>query len=620
MNAAGEILAPATASEWLLPLSLACLAGIVLMALFCWWQARQALAVRQQAATEAPRLRASEQRFRQLADATFEGIVIHVDGIIVDANTSLAAMLGLPLEVMVGRSLFDFTDISMHEKLKGQLAALRLGQDPEFKHGAIETFLRHADGSIIPAEIHARTLPFETGDARVIAIRDVRERKAAEDRIRHMAHHDALTGLPNRNLFRDRLMQAIARAKRTGNTVAVLSFDLDRFRNVNETAGAEAGDALLREVASRLSDRIRADDTVARISGDEFAIIQVGVNHPEGPATLASRLVKGMAQPFTLSGDREPIAIGASIGIALYPADGGDSDALLRAADQARIRAKEDGRSTYRFFEAEMDRKLLARRALESDLRQALATEQFELHYQPLADCRTLRLQGFEALLRWRHPERGMISPAEFIPLAEECGLINPLGAWVLRSACREAAAWPAHVSVAVNLSPVQFRQPDLPAEIIAILAETGLDPARLELEITEGVLIGDPERTLATLNALKSAGIRISLDDFGTGYSSLSYLQRFPFDKLKIDHSFIRGMEQQGGSMAIVRAVTALGRSLNLTVTAEGVETTQQLTLLQALSCDQAQGYLLSRPIPRAEAERLIAEDRPLQPRQAAE
>jgi diguanylate cyclase (GGDEF)-like protein/PAS domain S-box-containing protein len=589
---------------------LAALTGGILV---YWSQTQQARVARRLAQTEAQRLRTSEQRFRQLADATFEGIVIHKDGIIIDANTALAAMVGCPQELLIGRSLFDLTDPSLHAKLRQQLAGLRQGEDINMKDGSCETLLRHSDGSTIPAEIHARTLPFEHGDARVIAIRDTRERKAAEERIRHLAHHDALTGLPNRNLFRDRLVQVVARAKRTGNTVAVLSLDLDRFRSVNETGGTAAGDALLREVAARLSDSIRADDTVARLSGDEFAIIQVGVSHPDGPAILAARLVKAMAQPFTLPGHAEPIVVGASIGVALYPSDGECGDSLMRAADHARTRAKEGGRGTYRFFEPEMDRRLQERRALEADLRQALAAEQFELYYQPLADCQSTKLQGFEALLRWRHAERGMVSPAEFIPLAEECGLINNLGAWVLRSACREAAAWPKEVSVAVNLSPVQFRQPDLAAEILAILAETGLAPERLELEITEGVLIGDPERTLATLNILKAAGLKISLDDFGTGYSSLSYLQRFPFDKLKIDHSFIQGMESHAGSMAIVRAVIALGRSLHLTVAAEGVETMKQLALLQAQACDQAQGYLLSRPMPSSDARRLIAEDLPL-------
>jgi diguanylate cyclase (GGDEF)-like protein/PAS domain S-box-containing protein len=602
-----------TASVWLLAIALVAIAGLGATTFLYWRQSLVARAARRLAVNETQRMRTSEHRFRQLADAAFEGIVIHKNGVIIDVNTPLANMLGYAPDMLLGRSLFDLTDPAMHEVLKAQMTALREGSEPVLKEGTGETLLRHANGSIIPAEIHARPLPFEGGDARVIIVRDTRERKAAEERIRHLAHHDGLTGLPNRSLFRDRLVQVVARARRTGTTVAVISLDIDGFRSINERGGTELGDALLREVAGRLSDSIRADDTVARLSGDEFAIIQVGVSHPDGPAILANRLVKAMAQPFTLPGHAEPIVVGASVGIALFPADGACGDTLMRAADQARARAKAGGRGTYRFFEPEMDRRLLERRALEGDLRHALAADQLELHYQPLADCQSVSVRGFEALLRWRHAERGMVSPAEFIPLAEECGLINTLGAWVMRKACAEAAGWPAHVSIAVNLSPVQFRQPELTSEILGILAETGLAPERLELEITEGVLIGDPERTLATLNTLKAAGIRISLDDFGTGYSSLSYLQRFPFDKLKIDHSFIQGMEEHGGSMAIVRAVIALGRSLHLTVTAEGVETEKQLALLQAQACDQAQGYLLGRPMPAEDARRLIENNQPL-------
>ena len=342
------------------------------------------------------------------------------------------------------------------------------------------------------------------------------------------------------------------------------------------------------------------------LGADEFALIQVGLVHPGGPAIMADRLVKALAKPFEIVGHH--IVIGTSIGIALYPSDSASGDELLRAADTALGRAKESGGGTFRFFESEMDTRLQERRHLERDLRQALAADQLELHYQPLVDCNRLTVLAFEALLRWKHPERGNVSPADFIPVAEECGLIVQLGAWVLRTACREAATWPADKIVAVNLSPIQFRQPDLVQEILGILAETGLAPQRLELEITEGVLIEDTERTLAALTALKAAGIHISLDDFGTGFSSLGYLHRFPFDKIKIDRSFIWEMEKNPDSMSIVRAIIALGRSLRIMVTAEGVETAQQLAWLQSEACDQAQGYLLGKPMPRAEVARLIA------------
>jgi predicted signal transduction protein with EAL and GGDEF domain len=344
---------------------------------------------------------------------------------------------------------------------------------------------------------------------------------------------------------------------------------------------------------------------VARLSGDEFAIIQVGVSHPDGPAIMADRLVQSIAKPFAF-GDQQ-IMIGTSIGIALFPGDGEQGEDLVRAADTALYRAKDAGRGTFRFFEAQMDLRLQERRHLERDLRQALAERQLELHYQALADCDSAHVLGFEALLRWKHPERGQVSPADFIPLAEECGLIMQLGAWVLRTACEEAATWPDDKIIAVNLSPVQFRHADLAKDVLAILDQTGLAPHRLELEITEGVLIDDTDRTLNTLNSLKAAGVRISLDDFGTGYSSLSYLHRFPFDKIKIDRSFIWEMEKNPDSMSIVRAVIALGRSLRITVTAEGVETPTQLALLQNENCDQAQGFLLGRPIPHGDVRKLL-------------
>ena len=556
-------------------------------------------------AQEAQRLRGSEARFRQLADATFEGVVIHKDGIVLDANVAMAALVGWPQEALIGRSVYDLVTTAGHPLLRARFASIREGFGPEGGDQTLELNLRHADGSEIPVEILARTMPLDAGNARVVAVRDIRERKAAEERIRYMAHHDALTSLPNRTLFQDRLTQALARAKRSGATVSVLCLDLDRFKAVNDLNGHAAGDELLRLTAERLTRALRADDTVARLGGDEFAIIQVGVSHPDGPAILAERLVKELAQPFDLGGQQT--VVGTSIGIALFPSDGANGEDLVRAADTALYRAKESGRGTFRFFEAEMDLRLQERRLLERDLRHAIAAGELQLHYQPLADCDAMKVLGFEALVRWSHPQRGNVSPVEFIPLAEESGLIMPLGQWVLKTACTEAMSWPEDKIIAVNLSPVQFRHADLAKTVLDILAETGLKPERLELEITEGVLIEDADRTLATLKALKAAGVRISLDDFGTGYSSLSYLQRFPFDKIKIDRSFIWEMEANDGSMAIVRAVIALGRSLQLKVTAEGVETQRQLDLLRAQDCDQAQGYLLGKPMARDDVAKLL-------------
>jgi diguanylate cyclase (GGDEF)-like protein len=518
---------------------------------------------------------------------------------------------------MIGHHLLEVVAECSQAKVKLHLAAARshaAGAQadiaPDIGAGApdvpFEVNLRHADGTLLAVECLGRSLLGEESHLRAVAIRDISERKAAEERIRHMANHDALTGLPNRTLFQDRLAQAVARSKRGASTAAVLCLDLDRFKSVNDISGHAVGDELLRQVGQRLVQSIRGDDTVARLSGDEFAIIQVGVAHPDGPAILADRLVKVLGQPFEIN--NHPVVIGTSVGIALYPGDGEDDEELLRAADTALHRAKAAGRGTFRFFEAEMDVRLQERRWLERDLRQALATEQLSLHYQPLVDCGSIKVLGFEALTRWTHPQRGFISPADFIPLAEESGLIIPLGKWVLRQACRDAMTWPEDTLVAVNLSPAQFRQSDITSEIFRVLEETGLPAHRLELEITEGVLIDDTERVLAILSELKAAGVRLSLDDFGTGYSSLSYLQRFPFDKIKIDRSFVWGMEKDGGSMAIVRAVVALGRSLQITVTAEGVETQRQLAMLRAEHCDQAQGFLIGKPQPFAEASALLA------------
>jgi predicted signal transduction protein with EAL and GGDEF domain len=376
---------------------------------------------------------------------------------------------------------------------------------------------------------------------------------------------------------------------------------------------------LLKQVAKRLTNSVRFEDTVARLSGDEFAVVQVGVTHPDGPATLAERLVKEIGRPFELDGQQT--LIGTSIGIALHPGNGNEGEDLVRAADTALYRAKEAGRGTFRFFEPEMDARLQERRALERDLRQALAREDLRVHYQPLVDCCSGKVLGFEALVRWTHPTRGPIPPMQFIPMAEECGLIMPLGAWVMRKACGDAAGWPADKLIAVNLSPAQFRHADLAREILNILRETGLPAERLEIEITESLLIDDPERTLATLQVLKEAGVRISLDDFGTGYSSLSYLQRFPFDKIKIDRSFVSQMEANPDSMSIVRAVIALGKAMRIKITAEGVETEAQLGLLQQENCDLVQGYLLGRPMAKESLGLLLAPDSstPPMPQRAA-
>jgi diguanylate cyclase (GGDEF)-like protein len=432
------------------------------------------------------------------------------------------------------------------------------------------------------------------------------ERARAEALVTHMARHDALTMLPNRVLFRENLKQELSRVRRE-QPLAVLCLDLDDFKAVNDTLGHPIGDALLKQVAERLRGCVAETDTVARLGGDEFAIVQVEGAQPVAATVLAQELLETIAAPYEIDGHR--VVIGTSAGIALAPNDGTDPDEILKNADMALYRAKAEGRGAYRFFEAAMDADMQARRLLELDLRGALARNEFELHYQPLVDLQTGRLNGFEALIRWNHPQRGTVSPTEFIPLAEEIGLITSIGAWVLDQACREAASWPANLSVAVNLSPAQFKSRTLVLNVVTALGASGLAANRLELEITETVMLQDTERTLATLADLKALGVRISMDDFGTGYSSLSYLRKFPFDKIKIDQSFVRDLSNQPESMAIVRAVAGLGITLGIATTAEGVETLDQLRAVKAEGCTQVQGYLLGRPQPASAIPGLLGE-----------
>ncbi len=420
-----------------------------------------------------------------------------------------------------------------------------------------------------------------------------------------MARHDALTDLPNRTLFRERLDQALRSVGR-GERVAVLCLDLDRFKDVNDTLGHPIGDHLLKEVAGRLSECLREGDTVCRLGGDEFAIVQVGSElQLRDTSALANRVIEVVGAPYFIQGNH--VIVGTSVGISVAPDDGSDPDQLPRNADMALYRAKGDGRGSYRFFETGMDAMAQARRILELDLRAALSHGEFEVHYQQILDVNTDRIKCFEALIRWKHPQRGMILPADFVPLAEETGLIVPIGDWVLRRACMDAARWPQDVRVAVNLSPAQFRNRNLAPSVLAALAASELAPNRLELEITETVLLHDNAATLATLHRLRGAGIRIAMDDFGTGSSSLSYLRSFPFDKIKIDRSFVHELASRGDSMAIVRAVTGLGRSLGVSTTAEGVETGEQLALLRAEGCNEAQGFLFGPAVTAAEVEKML-------------
>jgi diguanylate cyclase (GGDEF)-like protein len=433
---------------------------------------------------------------------------------------------------------------------------------------------------------------------------DITERQRAEERIAHMAGHDALTDLPNRVLLRERLEYELKRVKR-GECLAVLCLDLDHFKGVNDTLGHPIGDELLKVVADRLRGCTREPDTIARLGGDEFAVIMTSMQQPSDAAALSRRIRDAIANPYLIDGHQ--IIVDISIGISVSPMDAAEADQLLKNADMALYGAKADGRGIYRFFEPEMDARMKARRGLEMDLRNALANKEFELHYQPLVNLQTNEISAFEALVRWHHPERGLISPAEFIPVAEETGLIIALGEWVLRTACRETANWPTDVKVAVNLSPSQLKSRNVVAMVTSALAESGMAGARLQLEITESVLMQNTFSTLATLHELRKLGVQIAMDDFGTGYSSLSYLRSFPFDKIKIDRSFIEDLSNGAEPLAIVHAVAGLAKCLNMISTAEGVETQQQLDQLNSVGCTEMQGYLFSKARPASEIAELF-------------
>ncbi|NOJ45016.1 EAL domain-containing protein [Bradyrhizobium archetypum] len=527
------------------------------------------------------------------------------DGRILLNNERYAEMMGRTGMTLQGRLLLDV--------LRQQKALDRWDGDPDQFVASVIAAAKAGDSVTRTVSRNGRAIrvvdqPMK-GGGWVATFEDITEWQQVQEQISHMARHDALTNLPNRTLFREQLEKALRLAKRS-DQLAVLCLDLDHFKDINDSLGHPVGDALLKEVARRLGECVTEHDTVARLGGDEFAIVQFCSDcDPSAVALLASHVVEKVSAAYEVAGHQ--LVIGVSIGISLAPEDGKNPDELLKKADLALYRAKEDGRGTYRFFEAGMDARAQARRLLELDLRAALQRAEFEVYYQPIRDVAKDVVVAFEALARWNHSLRGMISPANFIPLAEETGLIVPIGEWVLRQACIDAAQWPRDVGVAVNLSPVQFKNPNLVQTVKQALKASGLPAHRLELEITESVLLQNSEATLSVLHELRAFGVRISLDDFGTGYSSLSYLRSFPFDKIKIDRSFVTELATREDSMAIVRAVTGLGKSLGIVTTAEGVETDAQFDLLRREGCTQAQGYLFSPPRPAAEVESMLSSAR---------
>ncbi|MFH6784462.1 MULTISPECIES: bifunctional diguanylate cyclase/phosphodiesterase [Methylobacterium] len=521
------------------------------------------------------------ERMRGLANAAVEGLVVCDDDRIVTVNDSFADLVGRPAEALTGASLSDFLDD----------AAAPGPAEAE----APEAQLRRADGSPIPVEVIRRVIDFAGRPHAALAVRDLRARKRAEARIAYLAHHDALTGAPNRTSFNDRLAQEIALARAAGRTLAVLCADLDRFKEVNDLFGHAAGDALLRTVCAAITGALGPGQMLARLGGDEFAVLAPNLD-AAAAETLGETILAALRRAE--AGPAGAIAA-ASLGIALFPHDGDDPETLMVQADTALYRAKQEGRGRLRFYEARMGLQVRERRQIEHDLRHAVERGELRVFYQPQTRIDSGEAVGFEALLRWQHPERGTVPPNLFIPIAEETGSILAIGEWVLRETCREAATWEKPLRIAVNVSAVQVHAPGFSELVHEVLFTTGLSPARLELEITETALIRDLPRALATLRRIKALGVRIAMDDFGTGYSSLSNLRAFPFDKIKIDASFTRSVDSSEQAATIVRTVLGLGRGLGLPVLAEGVETSAELAFLGAENCHEAQGYLLGRPAP---------------------
>jgi diguanylate cyclase (GGDEF)-like protein/PAS domain S-box-containing protein len=552
-------------------------------------------------------LRESELRYRLLFEQNAAGVcVTEFHGRIVDCNTTFASMLGYNRTELIGQNVSTlYARPVERDELAGMLRDV-------MSLNSVEVELRRKFGTPLWV-LQNLTL---AGEAVHMTVVDISDRKRAEEQIEFHAYHDVLTHLPNRKLFTDRLMQNVTRARRSGRAVAVMFVDLDHFKTINDTLGHEAGDELLLEMSRRLRDCVREDDTVARLGGDEFTIVLAELRHPEDAAGVAEKIIFAVQEPMTISGTT--LEISASIGIALFPEDGNDPETLLRNADSAMYRAKESGRNTYQLCTEDMKRRAQERLSLESRLRKAISGGQLTLHYQPQIHLATGKVIGIEALVRWNDPDRGLIHPSAFIPLAEETRLILPLGDWVLRTACRQMREWRdrgldiPHVSV--NLSARQFQHAEIVDRVRDVLNETGLEANALDLEITETTAMQNAETSVEVLHALRALGVSVSIDDFGTGYSSLNYLKRFPITCVKIDRVFVRDLATSEGDAAIVAAVIGIARSLRLRVTAEGVENAEQLAFLRRRKCDAAQGYLFSRPVSAESLPAVLSPAEPLQ------
>ena len=527
-------------------------------------------------------------------------------------NTAAETITGWAREDAAGRPMVEVVQI-LNGATRVPVAdpMARAMRKDEAVHLPANSILLRRDGSEVPIEDSVAPIHAGAGKATgaVIVFRDVSETRALVQQMAYSAQHDFLTGLPNRMLFNDRVGQAIAFSARHRNKIAVLFLDLDGFKHINDSLGHPIGDKLLQSVTQRLVDCVRGSDTVSRQGGDEFVVLLSEVKHLEDAAITARRMLQAVAQVHSI--DLHDLHVTASIGISVYPDDGVDAETLVKNADTAMYQAKEKGRQGYQFFKPAMNARAVERQSIEEDLRRALKREEFCVLYQPKIDLKTGEVAGAEALIRWIHPTRGMIPPAQFISVAEECGLILPIGAWVMREVCRQARAWTVAdlppTTVAVNVSAMEFRVEEFPDTLFAILEETGLDPTRLEIELTETVLLKRADSVASILRRVRERGVQVALDDFGTGYSSLSYLRRFPVDALKIDQSFIRQITTAGEDTAIITAIIAMARSLNLRVIAEGVETLEELTFLRAHHCDQAQGFYFSPPVRADQFERLL-------------